>query len=227
MKAYDRQPRFQFVKTINRQRKIWWTGLPCFHYSIFLLFCALAFYISHLEDSTLVLLRGSLTHESGVWSFDSTRSSFSLSMATKETYMLKCSGDEDCWAFIAFNVIVIKSWFWKKKLWSFPEQKRKKPTSLISAGPDQSFTGGLILVSSPSPSSWQMFRFTESGFDKIDKKMRSMFYKETELCQIVHGVSLAPAFAKYVTAHGEMAFPLILTNDQCSGSKVDTFLKFR
>ena len=142
-------------------------------------------------------------------------------MMPKETCMLKYSSDED------YNVIVIKSWFWKKKLWSFPEQKRKKPTSLISAGPDQSFTGGLILVSSPSPSSWQMFRFTGSGFDKIDKKMRSMFYKETELCQIVHGVSLAPAFAKYVTAHGEMAFPLILTNDQCSGSKVDTFLKFR
>ena len=27
-----------------------------------------------------------------------------------------------------------------------------------------------------------------------------------------HGVSLTPAFAKYMTAHGEMAFPLILTN---------------
>ena len=116
MKANDRQPRFQFVKTVNRQRKKWWTGLPCFHYSIFLLFCALALYIlSHPEDSTLMLLRGSLTHESGVWSFYSTTSRYFFYfqwqlMLSKETYMLKYSGDDNCWALIAFNIITIKAW---------------------------------------------------------------------------------------------------------------------
>ena len=72
---------------------------------------------------------------------------------------------------IAFNIMIIK-------FWSSPEQKRKKATSLISAGLDQTFTGALIPVSSPSPSSWPMFRFKESGFQNVEK-MRSMFYKET------------------------------------------------
>ena len=73
---------------------------------------------------------------------------------------------------IAFNIIIII------KFWSSPEQKRKKATSLISAGLVQTFTGALIPVSSPSPSSWPMFRFKESGFQNVEK-MRSMFYKET------------------------------------------------
>ena len=72
---------------------------------------------------------------------------------------------------IAFNIMIIK-------FWSSPEQKRKKATSLISAGLVQTFTGALIPVSSPSPSSWPMFRFKESGFQNVEK-MRSMFYKET------------------------------------------------
>ena len=112
MKANDRQPRFQFVKTVNRQRKKWWTGLPCFHYSIFLLFCALALYVlSHPEDSTLMLLRGSLTHESGFWSFYSTMSSFfTFNGNFCCQNMLKYSGDDNCWALIAFNIITIKAW---------------------------------------------------------------------------------------------------------------------
>ena len=189
----------------------WCTGLPCFHYSIFLLFCALAFYISHLEDSTLVLLRGSLTHESGVWSFDSTRSSFSLSMATKETYMFKCSGDEDCWAFIAFNVIVIKSWFWKKTLiFSWAKKER-----------DQHPWSPQVRIRH-SQEAWSWCHHRRLHLDKCSGSQNQDLTKLTRWWDLgfikrlsyVHGVSLAPAFAKYVTPHGEMAFPLILTNAQ-------------
>ena len=96
---------------------------------------------------------------------------FQWQLLSKEPSCLDIQVMKTAEQLIAFNIMIIK-------FWSSPEQKRKKATSLISAGLVQTFTGALIPVSSPSPSSWPMFRFKESGFQNVEK-MRSMFYKET------------------------------------------------
>ena len=92
-------------------------------------------------------------------------------MLSKETYMLKYSGDDNCWALIAFNIITIKAWLKPNSdlLLSKKERNLRRSGSDIHRSLDPSvITVAFILTNV------QVHRIMISKHE-----MRSMFYKET------------------------------------------------